>query len=419
MTHSLVHLALIWGAVYIAVVCANKTKLTPVLFFLFFGSVMVNTGLLPVDTEPFIRGLSEIGIIIIMFAIGFEENSSNFIQSVRKSWGIAFFGALGPFLVAYSIAIFFWEDRNLALMFALTMTATAVSLTMVSLKSEGLETSLVATRVMTSAVLDDIASLALVAILIPVATGAAEISVLSVMTIVGKAILFFLIISVAGIWIFPHNNQGMMSKVPILGQYGVKHLLDFEGGRYATLTILLLALTTGLLAHYFGFHPAVGAYMAGLVLKEEYFDVRGKTLSSSSSYQETKRIIDNAAFCWIGPIFFVDLGAKIVFDWNIFVSVIPQTLSLFLGIFVIQISSAALAARYTGGMDWASSMMVGFGMLGRAELAFVVMNIAYVQNQILSTEAFYTLMFAAFWLNVTVPICISLWKPIYLARTAR
>ena len=69
-------------------------------------------------------------------------------------------------------------------------------------------------------------------------------------------------------------------------------------------------------------------------------------------------------------------------------------------------------------MDWANSMMVGFGMLGRAELAFVVMDIAYVQNSILSTEAFYTLMFTAFWLNVSVPITISLWKP-YCERTPR
>ena len=50
------------------------------------------------------------------------------------------------------------------------------------------------------------------------------------------------------------------------------------------------------------------------------------------------------------------------------------------------------------------SVMVGFGMLGRAELAFVVMNIAYVQNRILDTEAFYMLMITIFWLNVAVPI---------------
>jgi hypothetical protein len=52
-------------------------------------------------------------------------------------------------------------------------------------------------------------------------------------------------------------------------------------------------------------------------------------------------------------------------------------------------------------------------MLGRAELAFVVMDIAYTQNAILSTEAFYTLMATAFGLNVAVPICITWWKPYY------
>ncbi len=39
------------------------------------------------------------------------------------------------------------------------------------------------------------------------------------------------------------------------------------------------------------------------------------------------------------------------------------------------------------------------------------MDIAYVQNSILSTEAFYTLMLTAFWLNIAVPVTISLWKP--------
>ena len=57
--------------------------------------------------------------------------------------------------------------------------------------------------------------------------------------------------------------------------------------------------------------------------------------------------------------------------------------------------------------------MIGFGMLGRAELAFVVMDIGYVQNNILTDEAFYTLMFAAFWLNVAVPVTIAWWKPYY------
>jgi len=58
-------------------------------------------------------------------------------------------------------------------------------------------------------------------------------------------------------------------------------------------------------------------------------------------------------------------------------------------------------------------VLIGFGMLGRAELAFVVMDIGYVQNSILTPEAFYTLMFTAFFLNVAVPITIRWWKPYF------
>ena len=81
------------------------------------------------------------------------------------------------------------------------------------------------------------------------------------------------------------------------------------------------------------------------------------------------------------------------------------------GLFIVQISSASLAARFTGDMDWPDSLMVGFGMLGRAELAFVVLDIAYAQHNILHDEAFYTLMLTAFFLNIAVPVTIALWRP--------
>ena len=55
--------------------------------------------------------------------------------------------------------------------------------------------------------------------------------------------------------------------------------------------------------------------------------------------------------------------------------------------------------------------MIGFGMLGRAELAFVVMDIAFVEHQIFTLETFYTLMLTAFMLNICVPLTIRWWKP--------
>jgi Kef-type K+ transport system membrane component KefB len=419
--HPLTHLAIIWAAVFVAVVAAKKTRLTPVLFFLFMGFALANAGILPSQSDQFIREFAELGIIFIMFALGFEESTTNFISSMKKSWGIALFGALGPFAIAYAIADYIWDDVNVSLMCALAMTATAVSLTMVSLRSEGLQNSAVATRIMTSAVIDDIGSLVAVAIVVPLAVGGEQVSMAGVLTAGARAALFFVIVTVIGGWIFPHRLTGRISRVPFINRYGMVHLLTFDSGKHATIAILLVALLVGLMASFFGFHPAVGAYMAGLIIKEEYFDFDDKSVLirqtpiSSKIYSETKSIVDNAAFSLVGPVFFVDLGAKIVLDREMLFVVLPYAAAMLAGVFVIQVATAGLAARYTGAMSWPQSLMIGFGMLGRAELAFVVMDIAFVQNQILPAEAFFTLIITAFFLNIAVPITIRWWRPYYKA----
>lgn len=404
--HDLGYLALIWIGVFIASLLAHRTRLTPVLWYLFFGCLFVNVGWLPQEMPGFIEGLAEMGIILIMFALGFEEDTSRFVKSIRRSWGIALFGALAPFLVAYGIISFFWDDHNMALLGGLAMTATAVSLTMVSLKSEGLHRTPAAIGIMTSAVLDDIGSLALVAIMVPMATGMAPVSVAGVTLVLGKTLVFFVFIVVLG-WLLSADSSPLRG-LPLLGRFNLRHLLALADGQHATLGILIIAILVSLIAQYFGFHPAVGAYMAGLILKREYFVFHHHT--DIDFHKDSSAVIDNVAFSWIGPVFFVLLGTRLIFDVDIFISVLPQTILLTLGLFLGQVLSAALAARYTGGFDWPSSWMIGFGMLGRAELAFVVMNIAYVQHSIFTDEVFYTLMFTTFWLNIAVPLTMRWWK---------
>ncbi|MDX2350333.1 MAG: cation:proton antiporter, partial [Porticoccus sp.] len=390
--HDLTLLVIIWLGVFAASYAAHHTRLTPVLWYLFFGAAMVNLGLLPQVMPVFIVDFSELGIILIMFALGFEENTDNFLSSIKRSWGIAFFGALVPFIVAYFGTLYFWGDKNMALLCGLAMTATAVSLTMVSLKTEGLSNTPAATGIMTSAVLDDIASLALVAIMVPIAAGEATVSVAGIGLVLGKAVLFFLLITLIGGWLFP-ASEGWVARIPLIGHFNLRRVLAMARGEYTVLALLLVAVAVAILAHDFGFHPAVGAYMAGLVIKREYFDFHHHR--KIDFHDQAKQIIDNVAFSWIGPVFFVTLGTRLIFDAEIFVAVIPYSLLLFVGLFIGQILSAGLAARYTGKFDWPDSWMIGFGMLGRAELAFVVMDIAYVQHNIMNAESFYTLMFTA------------------------
>ena len=405
--HDIAILALIWFSVFVASYLAHKTKLTAVLWYLFFGTLMVNIGLLPQEMPIFIKDFAELGIIIIMFALGFEEDSGHFIKSIKRSWGIALFGALAPFAIAYTAAINFWGDPNMALMCGLAMTATAVSLTMVSLKSMGLNRTEAATGIMTSAVIDDIASLALVAILVPLATGDAMLTLDGVLLIIGKAVSFFAAVVFIGGWLFP-KSSGILKYIPIIGTINLRRILSMAEGEYAILALLLIAVLVALLAHAFGFHPAVGAYMAGLIIHKSYFDFAPS--QERDFHKQAREMIDNAAFSWIGPVFFVTLGTQLIFDSEIFLSVLPEAVLLFVGLFIGQILSAGLAARHIGHFDWPASWLIGFGMLGRAELAFVVMEIAYVQHKIMTTEAFYTLMLTAFMLNISVPLTIGWWK---------
>jgi len=407
MHHDLLLLAIIWVSVFFAAWLAHVSRLTPVLWFLFFGTLLANLGILPKELPSFITDLAELGIIIIMFALGFEENVNTFVKSIKRSWGIAFFGALAPFCIAYFLAWQYWGDPSIALLCGLAMTATAVSLTMVSLKSEGLNTTPAATGIMTSAVLDDIASLALVAVLVPIAAGEGSLSAMGILLIMGKAVLFFLTVIIIGKWLFP-TSTGWVRLIPIIGHINLRKILSMGKGEYTILSLLLIAVSVGLLAHEFGFHPAIGAYMAGLVIRSEYFDFHQE--HEKDHYMEARHIIDNVAFTWIGPVFFVTMGTHLIFDAEMVVDVLPEAFMLFAGLFIGQILSAGLAARYTGKFSWPDSWMIGFGMLGRAELAFVVMNIAFVQYEIFTLEVFYTLMITAFLLNISVPITIKFWK---------
>ncbi len=198
------------------------------------------------------------------------------------------------------------------------MTATAVSLTRVSLKSRGLEKAVVATRVMTSAVLDDIGSLVLVAIVAPLATGEETLCAGGLVITAGKAVAFFIFVTIIGSWIFPGGPARWLNELPLIRALNLRGFLTFDEGQDATLGILLAALFVGLLAKYFGFHPAIGAYMAGLIVSEEHGDVTEPDEPAANPdkvelYSQTKHIIDDATLRWVGPVFFVDLGAKIIF----------------------------------------------------------------------------------------------------------
>ena len=417
--------AVILFLVVISKLLSAKTSTIDVLWLILFGSIGVNTGILP-EHSVSLESIGEWGIVFIMFALGFDENLGNFVKGLRKSIGIATIGAIFPFMAGFYTAQIFGFDFNSQMIWGLTMTATAVSLTMVSLREEKLHKTTASTAIMTAAIVDDILSLIGLSILIPIILSThseaniVDMGVISLVIL--KVILFFISIMFVGLVLFPDSLKDEKGKshpfffkiaVKIRKLTGIKRLLLTYEGRFTPLIMVFLAVSFGAVADMFGFHPAIGAYFAGLFLKSEYFNI---TINNKlkSHKEDAELVINHLAFTIFGPIFFVMLGTKLIFDLNILIKVIVPVLTLFSFVFIFQIISAMLAARYTGGYKWYQSVMVGLGMLGRAELAFIVINIAYTQNHIINLEQFYILICTVFLLNISVPVMIKLWKPYYL-----
>jgi Kef-type K+ transport system membrane component KefB len=162
-----------------------------------------------------------------------------------------------------------------------------------ALKSEGLKNTPAATGIMTSTVLDDIASLVLAAILVPITTGEATVSMDGILLILGKAVAFFALVTVIGAWLFP-AKQGFIQKILLLGKLNLREVLTMAKAEYTVLSLLLITVLVGLLAHEFGFHPTVGDYMAGLIIHRKYFDFHKD--ENKDYYQQAREIIDNVAF---------------------------------------------------------------------------------------------------------------------------
>jgi Kef-type K+ transport system membrane component KefB len=425
MEHLWIYTSIILAIVIVAKILSTKTKTVDVLWLIIFGAIAVNIGILP-EKNTILEAIGDWGIVFVMFALGFEENISNFVSGLKRSWGIAIIGAIFPFLAGYYTATLFDYSFNVAMMWGLTMTATAVSLTMVSLKSEGLQTSHAAIGIMTAAVVDDILSLIGLSILIPIALTTqndvnAVIDIGSIGFILLKVLLFFFIIIFIGMVLFPDSLASEKDKkhnlvfkvaITIRKYFGIRKLLTVYNGRFTPLIMIFIAMTFGAIAHNMGFHPAIGAYFAGLFLKEEYFKCKVNEKLQNHK-KDAEFVINHLAFSIFGPIFFVMLGTKLIFDMKIILHILPVAITLFLAVLILQVLSAALAAKYTGRYKWHESLMIGFGMLGRAELAFIVIDIAYVENHLINIEQFYSLMITIFLLNVTVPTVIKWWKPYY------
>ena len=164
-------LLIILGGVWLVAVTLRPLGLPTIMGELIVGVVLGPAVLGWIQPGELIQLLAEIGIFFLMFHAGVETQPVEFFQALKRSMGVAVVGAIVPFSVSFGVALLFGLDMIGATFVGLTMTATAVVITLKSLKDLGLANTRVARVIIASCVIDDMLTLVVFGLVIGVLSG--------------------------------------------------------------------------------------------------------------------------------------------------------------------------------------------------------------------------------------------------------
>ena len=187
-----------------------------------------------IQPGPEIQLLAEIGIFFLMFHAGVETQPLEFYDALMRSMGVAVVGAIVPFVVSFGVAWSFGLDLVGATFVGLTMTATAVVITLKSLKDLDLANTRVARVIVASCVIDDLLTLVFFGLVIGVLSGG-EFEPINFVITLGKVVGFFAVAILLGRFVYPRLTLPFPS----------------EGGKGFTF-VLMTAIGAGLFAEAIG-----------------------------------------------------------------------------------------------------------------------------------------------------------------------
>ena len=372
--HSLLMLMLVvWG---VAVVM-RKIGLPTFMGELIMGVVIGPAVFGWVTPSEVIENLAHIGILFLMLHTGVETEPREFYAAVTDSFGIVLIGAIVPFSVSMGVALAFGYDIVASTFVGLTMTATAVVVTLKIHRDLGFHNSRMSRIIVATCVVDDLLTMIIFSFVLGFLRGEA-LDINHVALVTGKVLLFFSVTLSIGLFIYPRLTFPFRNK---------------QGKGFTF--ILILGFAAGEFAEYLGLHFIIGAYFAGLFFDEKVVNKKLFDLVNVRLY--------GLSYSFLGPIFFISLGFNITFDLasHLIWFLVVLTLAVTVG----QILSAGLMAKRKN-FTWIESLTIGIGHCARAEMAFIIASLG-IEMGALDQNVFSVIVFTAFLLNLATPLMLK------------
>jgi len=325
---------------------------------------------------PVFDSLAQLGMFFLMFYAGLEGDPRQLRSNISTSINIGFWGTVFPFFFGVLAAIHFGSSLNQALLIGAAISGTSLVTKSRILSDFNILKTRIGTTMMGSAIVDNIFSFMVLSLIIKsVQNGGFNIA--SVLFTIIEVALFFIITIYIGVIIFPKVGK----------------LFSRRRGKGFTFA-LIMGLLFATLAEIINLPFILGAYLAGLFVREE--------IMSKNLYQKMDDRFLAISHGFLGPVFIMSVALKVSFD--VFSTHGLMILAIFMAAFV-----GKLAGVFIGGalskLSVPESLCMGFAMNGRGAVELVLAVIG-VELGVITNAHLSMLVIVAFATTFMAPLLI-------------
>lgn len=343
----LLSIALILISTKVLGLFSKKIKLPQVVGALIAGVIMGPACLGWIHNTEMLSCLSEIGVIVLMFAAGLETDINELKRTGKASFLIALIGVIVPLLGGAAAAYFFNDsvDGNKMLQnifIGIILTATSVSITVETLKEMGKLSTPAGNAILGAAIIDDILGIIALTMVISMADSSVSIGMVLL-----KILGFFVFTFVAAVG-YHYAFKKWTDNNPV------------KLRRYVVISFAFCLVLAYCAEEFFGVADITGAFFAGLAIS-----------GTNKADYVTKRF-DTLSYLLLSPIFFASIGLKVVLP-KMNLEIVLFTVIICLVAILTKVIGCGLGAKICKYSN-KESLQIGVGMISRGEVALIVAN---------------------------------------------
>lgn len=344
----LIELLILVAAARIAGEIAQKLKQPAIIGELVAGLILGPAVLGILSAHSNLQILPDLGMFFLMFVIGLQSNLDNIVKVLKPAVLTGFFGTIIPLFLGYYGCLLAGIEKKPAIFIGIAFSMTAVAVLARTLMDLGIEKSKVGQIIIGTSIFDNIFSLMLFAILIPISQYAYTAIPSGIWSLCAKLLFFSLTIILGRIL------------VPLLSPF-IKKL---EGRGMMFSFSLLIAFLFGEVAQLSGLHIIIGAFLAGLFISEETVGM--------DSFNDLKNAFSSITFGFFAPIFIMWVAFPV--QLNVF-SKYPAMLAFIVILAVVTKFLGSFAGAKMSGLSFRESTIIAGGMNGRGAVELVIADI--------------------------------------------